>query len=203
MVNTKSCGSWRRVALLSAAVACACALLASLVAGNANAAGITVAARPSDHVAAPHLKMPAPHLKMPAARSVRAVMRPNVAPWGTAVDFHNSYGTTVWVAIMRYDSDGCGSYGNWATKGWWRLDPGETKQAFSTSNEYAGYYAKAADGAQWSGNYGPVYVYHSTFDSCINIGSTAAYGTVGMRLIDLGGSAPWEWYSSYTVNITP
>ena len=193
-MNTKSFGSWRRVALLSAAVACACALLASLVAGKANAADMTVAARPSDHVAAPHLKMPATH-------KVRAVM--SVAPTGTAVHFHNSYRTTVWVAIMRYNPGSCGSYGTWETKGWWRLDPGATKQAFSTSNRYAAYYAKAADGAQWSGNYGRVYLYHSAFDSCINIGSTAAYRTVGMRLIDLGGSAPWEWYSSYTINITP
>ena len=60
--------------------------------------------------------------------------------------------------------------------------------AFSTNNRYAAFYADADDGAHCSGPYGPVYVYWEAFDSCVNIGSTAAYGTVGMRLIDVGDS---------------
>ena len=51
----------------------------------------------------------------------------------------------------------------------------------------------------WSvlaGEYGPVYVYYDAFDSCVDIGSTAAYGTVGMRLIDTG-------HSDHVVNRIP
>lgn len=104
------------------------------------------------------------------------------------VYFRNSYSAKVWVAIMRYDLDSCGEYGNWATEGWWGINPGEQILAFKTDNQYAAFYAKAADGGHWSGEYGPVYVYHERFDSCIDIGSTAAYDIVGMRLIDTGGS---------------
>lgn len=116
--------------------------------------------------------------------------------------FRNSYYTTIWVAVMFYDPDGCAQYGNWRTGGWWRLEPGQKKWAFSTTNKYACYYAEAADGAFWSGPYGPVYVYYEPFDSCINIGSTAAYDVVGMRLITL----PWyRWnpLAEYTVNLIP
>ena len=66
----------------------------------------------------------------------------------------------------------------------------------NTLNRYYSYYAKAADGAQWTGQYGPVYVYHQAFDSCLNIGSTAAYGRVGMRLIDTDN------YGTYTMTLT-
>ena len=103
------------------------------------------------------------------------------------VHFRNGYRARVWVAIMRYEPDGCRDHGNWATAGWWSLEPGQQVWAFSTNNRYACFYADADDGAFWAGNYGPVYVYHA-FDSCVGIGSTAAYGTVGMRLIDLGDS---------------
>jgi hypothetical protein len=41
-----------------------------------------------------------------------------------------------------------------------------------------------------------VYVYYDAFDSCVDIGSTAAYGTVGMRLIDTG-------HSDHVVNLIP
>ena len=112
------------------------------------------------------------------------------------VYFRNSYGTKVWVAIMRYDPDSCGEYGNWATAGWWGIDPGQQVWAFSTNNRYAAFYADADDGAHWSGPYGPVYVYWEAFDSCVNIGSTAAYGIVGMRLIDVGDS-------DHVVNLVP
>jgi uncharacterized membrane protein len=88
---------------------------------------------------------------------------------------------------MQYDPNDCGGEGgNWATEGWFGINDGEQVLAFSTDNRYAAYYAKAADGAYWAGDYGPVYVYHEAFNSCVDIGSTAAYGTVGMRLIDTG-----------------
>ena len=110
------------------------------------------------------------------------------------VSFRNSYGPRIWVAIMRFDPSGCGQYGNWATAGWWGINYGEQVFAFTTNNRYAAYYAKAANGVQWTGNNGPIYVYHESFNSCIGIGSTAAYATVGMRLIDTGNK-------NYVVNL--
>jgi hypothetical protein len=118
------------------------------------------------------------------------------------VHFRNSYPSKVWVAIMCYDPVGCRGDGDWATQGWWGIAPGQEVWAFSTGNRYAAFYAEADDGAHWSGPYGPVYVYWEAFNSCVNIGSTAAYETVGMRLIDLG---PWAWvpWGVHTANLLP
>jgi len=119
------------------------------------------------------------------------------------VQFKNNYPTKVWVAIMRYDTDACGGEGgDWATQGWWPIDPGQEVWAFSTTNEFAYFYAESADGAVWTGDYGPVYVYADAFNSCLNIGSTAAIKTVGMQQIDL----PWfRWNPEavHTVNLNP
>lgn len=104
------------------------------------------------------------------------------------VHFRNSYSSKVWVAIMKFDPDSCRDTGNWATQGWWGINPGQQVWAFSTNNRYAAFYANADDGRFWGGGYGPIYVYHKAFDSCINIGSTAAYGKVGLRLIDTNNS---------------
>ena len=98
---------------------------------------------------------------------------------------------------MYYSPARCGAYGNWGTRGWWRVDPGQTKLVWvgNTLNRYYAYYAHAADGAIWSGDRGPVYVYHEAFDSCLNIGSTAAYARVSMRLIDVDN------YDTYTMTL--
>ncbi|HEY7153624.1 MAG TPA: DUF1036 domain-containing protein [Gemmataceae bacterium] len=102
------------------------------------------------------------------------------------VHFKNNYPKKVWVAIMRRDTNACGGEGGgWATAGWWVLDPGQTKNAFSTTNEYAAFYAESEDGAMWNGSVGPVYVYSNAFNSCLNIGSTAAIKRVGMQQIQL------------------
>jgi uncharacterized membrane protein len=116
--------------------------------------------------------------------------------------FANRYPAKVWVAIMFYSPETCGGEGgNWETMGWWGINPGGSAIVYGNDvedlNRYYCYYAKAADGAEWSGNYGPIYVYHQAFNSCYNIGSTAAYAVVGMREIDVNG------YDDYTVNLTP
>jgi hypothetical protein len=126
------------------------------------------------------------------------------ALFDTAVKFHNQHGTTIYVAFMRYDPDGCGGDGNWQTKGWLKLAPGETKQGFRTSNRYAYYYAKATDGTKWSGTNqagrsGPVYVYSSAFDSCVDIGSTGASDVVKMRRVEVRASGV-SLGGTYTVN---
>ncbi len=117
------------------------------------------------------------------------------------VYFRNNYSSRVWVAIMRFDPGACGSSGNWATEGWWSINPGGQIWPFSTSNRYACFYAEADDGRIWIGPYGPVYIYWDAFSSCINIGSTAAYDMVGMRLLDLGSGA-WNPSSTHTVKLT-
>jgi uncharacterized membrane protein len=112
--------------------------------------------------------------------------------------FRNNYPSTVWVAIMFYSPARCAQYGQWGTRGWWQINPGGTKLVWvgNTLNRYYAYYANASDGAKWTGQYGPVYVYHQAFDSCLKIGSTAAYATVGMRLIDTDN------YDNYTMTLT-
>jgi uncharacterized membrane protein len=116
------------------------------------------------------------------------------------VRFRNQRSSKVWVAIMRYDPSGCGSYGNWATAGWWGVNPGQLVHAFNTSNRYACFYAEGDDGTIWTGPYGPMYVYWDAFSSCVGIGSTAAYDVVGLRLIDLGSGA-WNPWATHTVNL--
>ncbi|HEX2053183.1 MAG TPA: hypothetical protein VHJ78_05570, partial [Actinomycetota bacterium] len=118
------------------------------------------------------------------------------------VVFRNNYYVPVWIAVMSYDPGSCGSYGNWRTQGWWNAGPGTEVHPISTTNRYVCFYAEGDDGAQWSGIYGPMYVYWDGFDSCINIGSTAAYATVGTQLVDLGSNA-WMPWATHTVHLNP
>jgi uncharacterized membrane protein len=111
--------------------------------------------------------------------------------------FRNRYSTRIYVAIMFSNPGGCGEYGGWGTRGWWTIDPGGEAYVLSSGNRYAAYYAEAADGAVWGGPYGPIYVYPDAFDSCLNIGSTAASAVVGCRLVDMGSN------DDYYVNLTP
>jgi hypothetical protein len=114
--------------------------------------------------------------------------------------FENSHSSRLWVAVMWYDPSGCGDYGNWATRGWWNIDPGETVHTnVWTANRYFCFYAEAEDGTVWGGPYGPAYCTYRAFDSCVNIGSTADYLRLGMREVDAGW---WHWaYITYTVNL--
>ena len=51
---------------------------------------------------------------------------------------------------MYYSPARCGAYGNWGTRGWWQIDPGQTKLACvgNPLNRYYAYCAHAAHGAQ-------------------------------------------------------
>ena len=110
----------------------------------------------------------------------------------TMLTFSNGYSTKVWVAICFWSPDTCGQSGNWQTMGWWGIDPGNSADVYHNDlkdlNRYWYFYAEAADGAKWSGDYGPMYVYHEAFNSCLHIASTAAYATVGLRQIDVDGA---------------
>jgi uncharacterized membrane protein len=70
--------------------------------------------------------------------------------------------------------------GGWETMDWWRIDPGNSADVFDNDVEdlhrYFYFYAKASDGAEWSGDYGPVYVYHRAFDSCVKISQMKPMG---------------------------
>ena len=117
------------------------------------------------------------------------------------VCFKNNYFTKVWVAIMRFDPDSCGGEGgNFATEGWWEIVPGGEVWAFSTTNQFAYFFAEAEDGAVWNGPFGPVSIYAEAFSSCLNIGSTASTGKVGMQEFEL----PWfrtNPLATHTVNL--
>jgi hypothetical protein len=130
-----------------------------------------------------------------SAEGIQAVLPPRRAEettgpppphHGLSVSFRNSYPANVKAAIMRYDPGACGDHGNWATAGWWRLEPGQQVFAFSTNNRYIGFYAIAEDGAIWEGQYGPVFIRDEDFQSCIAIQPEDPCQTVGMRLADLG-----------------
>ncbi|OHV27850.1 hypothetical protein BBK14_18845 [Parafrankia soli] len=111
------------------------------------------------------------------------------------LNFRNSYGPRIWVAIMFYDPSGCGAYGSWGTRGWWAIDYGASAYVLNTNNRYAYYYAEAADGAVWAGSYGPIYVPQTAFSSCLGIGQTNAR-IVGLREVYIASD-------NHTVNLTP
>lgn len=114
--------------------------------------------------------------------------------------FENNHRAGVWVAVMWYNPDGCGDDGNWGTRGWWRVNSGQTLHTnVWTDNRYFCFWAQADDGATWSGPYGPVDCNDNAFDSCVDIGSTADNLSLGMQLIDAGW---WFWsYITCTVDL--
>lgn len=102
--------------------------------------------------------------------------------------FQNNSGRQVSVAVMQEDVDACGEYGNWATHGWWNLNPGEEKTAIYTKYDAAYFYAEAADGTWWGDPNGPqFYVDHpDKFDGCIGIG-VSTWDVVEAARVDLSG----------------
>lgn len=101
--------------------------------------------------------------------------------------FRNDTPIRIWIAVMHYSPETCREYGNWATIGWFEFAPGEQAWVIETNNNWVAFYAESEAGHVWSGEAGPMYVYQDAFDSCINIGSTAA-DVVGVEPIWMGGS---------------
>jgi uncharacterized membrane protein len=100
--------------------------------------------------------------------------------------FRNQTSSEIWVAIMFYSPDNCGHDGNWGTRGWWAINPGGEAYVLNTNNRYAAFYAESANGAVWTGPYGPVYVHQQAFDSCVNIGdNNPQTRVVGMQQVDM------------------
>ncbi|HEY0330737.1 MAG TPA: DUF1036 domain-containing protein [Rhodopseudomonas sp.] len=110
--------------------------------------------------------------------------------------FANHHGSRVWVAVGYY-SPNCPDGGDWAKKGWWKIEPGQAATVLWTTNKYSTFYAEADDGSHWSGSYHtPVPL--QAFDWCWNTSSTQA-DDVGMRLITVT-NAGWPWTG--TINLT-
>jgi uncharacterized membrane protein len=95
--------------------------------------------------------------------------------------FENVHGRRLWVAVGYY-SPGCPDGSNWAKKGWWQLDPGQSAIVLWTTNRFATFFAEDDVGAQWAGNVVTA-VPSSAFDWCWNTGSSASEN-VGMRVLD-------------------
>jgi uncharacterized membrane protein len=117
--------------------------------------------------------------------------------------FTNSYSSSVSISVMWYSPGTCGDEGNWETRGWWNLNPGDTVETnVGTDNRYFCFYAEAWDGAVWGGPYVEE-VFMSAYDGCIGIeqvgnGRDASF-LVGFREVDAG----WEYwtYVTYTINL--
>ncbi len=107
----------------------------------------------------------------------------------------SKYPQPLWVAIMYYEP-GCSDGGDWVKKGWWRLTNGTCAVVYGGDladlNRYYCYYAKADDGATWSGPYNR-FVPYNAFEWCewtacsYSDGSPCGYN-VGFRLLDIDGN---------------
>ena len=120
--------------------------------------------------------------------------------------FSNGYSSPLSVAVMWYSPDTCGGDGgNWETRGWWNLNPGDNVTTnVSTDNEYFYFYAEAWDGACVGGGPYGAQVSIYAFDGCIDIGTIVQdgdnpYFDVGFQQVDAGFG---PGHSSYTVNLT-
>jgi uncharacterized membrane protein len=109
----------------------------------------------------------------------------------------NNYTSSVFVAILYY-SPNCPDGGDWAKKGWWRINTGECQVVHGGSlrslNRYYGYYAEADNGATWAGPYVRA-VPPQRFDWCEWTSSTQARD-VGFRLLDINS------YDNFTLTLT-
>jgi uncharacterized membrane protein len=111
--------------------------------------------------------------------------------------FKNGTSTTVWVSFQWY-SPGCPDGGDWETRGWWKLDPGQTKTVFGSDlqsvDSYYYYYAEASDGGTWSGPFDTC-LPQSAFDWCLDVCCTPTCRVVGFREKYIDG------YNNYTITL--
>jgi Protein of unknown function (DUF1036) len=112
------------------------------------------------------------------------------------IKYHNSTNVGLWL-VVGYYSPGCSDGGDWAKKGWWRLNPGGEATALWTTNSNSLFYAEADDNRVWAGPYGTQVPFQS-FDWCWLTGSSSGE-SVGMRLVT-ASNAGWPWTA--TINLT-
>lgn len=108
------------------------------------------------------------------------------------VHFINGHTRRVQVAIKFYQPNPCSQYGRpWGTRGWWLIEPGQSKYVLDTNNRYFYYYAESvSDGKTWSGD-SPTPVLMQAFDSCVSIGGSTVRD-VFMRRLDLEINNRWR-----------
>jgi uncharacterized membrane protein len=115
------------------------------------------------------------------------------------LNFWNAYGKTVNVAIMYYRPN-CPDGGDWIKKGWWVLQPGQSKVPYggnlSSLNRYFLYVAEAVDGRFWAGEFVRNVPGTRAFELCEHT-STTDSRPAGFRLLDIGGNV------DYTVTLIP
>lgn len=99
--------------------------------------------------------------------------------------------------MVGYYSPGCeGS--NWASEGWWRIEPGHSAVVLYTTNDYSTFYAESDNGEHWSGPYAQAVPYNAFDDFCWSLGVTPGI-EVGMRLVHCT-NAWYPWVG--TINLT-
>jgi hypothetical protein len=113
------------------------------------------------------------------------------------IAYRNKYSSPIWLAVGYYLPN-CSDGGNWAKKGWYKLNPGQKKTVLETTNTYSTFYAEAADGRLWSSSSYVTPLPTQAFDWCWNTDSSSAFDA-GMRLVT-ASSAGWPWTA--TINLT-
>ncbi len=112
--------------------------------------------------------------------------------------FSNHYRVRLSVAIMWYTPN-CPDGGDWTKKGWWTIDPGQSKIAsgldLADVNRYWCYFARATDGAFWAGDIARM-APSRAFDWCEWTSSSDA-SQIGFRLLDVGDD------DDHTLNLSP
>ncbi len=113
------------------------------------------------------------------------------------LQYSNQYSSGLYLAVGYY-SPGCDDGSDWASRGWYRIEPGQSAVVLWTTNEYSTFYAEADDGAYWAGPYGVILPYHAFDDWCWDLGVDPGLD-VGMRLVSATNAwAPWLG----TINLT-
>ena len=113
------------------------------------------------------------------------------------LNYSNHYSSGLYLAVGYY-SPGCDANSDWASSGWWRLEPGQSATVLYTTNDYSTFYAEADDGAQWNGPYAVSLPYNAFSGWCWDLGVDPGVD-VGMRLETFQNA--WFPYTG-TVNLT-
>ncbi|TKH45947.1 DUF1036 domain-containing protein [Paenibacillus sp. FSL R10-2782] len=110
------------------------------------------------------------------------------------LNFRNSTNAPIYVAYA-YPNFSCSPV-NYAKIGWYRVDPGQTREVWKG---YAGgntfyYYAESSFGRTWSGSY-YTQIPNQAFHWCWNVGCTTCRN-LGMRRIPVSSI-----YANYTIDL--
>ena len=104
------------------------------------------------------------------------------------LQYSNRYSRGLYLAVGYYEQ-GCDEGSDWAARGWYRLEPGQSATVLWTTNEYSTFYAEADDGAMWSGPYAVNVPLNAFDDWCWDLGVQPGLD-IGMALV----SATNAWF---------